>query len=169
MGNFIDKTFTVIADILLKVLPASKQEKQAFSYYRAGMAAQGRGRYAEALQNYYEALQVEEDPYDRSYTLYNIGLIYGNTGKYTQALEFYHQALALNSNLPQALNNIAVIYHSQALRAQTFDEDEYSELSKELFDKAGEYWIQALKLAPDNYPGARNWLKVTGRLRDNEI
>jgi tetratricopeptide (TPR) repeat protein len=76
MGNFIDKTFTVIADILLKIL-ASKQEKQAFSYYRAGMTAQSRGRYAEALQNYYEALQVEEDPYDRSYTLYNIGLIYG--------------------------------------------------------------------------------------------
>ena len=42
MGNFIDKTFTVIADILLKVLPASKQEKQAFSYYRAGMAAQSK-------------------------------------------------------------------------------------------------------------------------------
>ena len=80
MGNFIDKTFTVIADILLKVLPASKQEKQAFSYYRAGMAAQGKGRYAEALQNYYEALQIEEDPYDRSYTLYNIGLIYGIQG-----------------------------------------------------------------------------------------
>ena len=169
MGNFIDKTFTVIADILLKVLPASKQEKQAFSYYRAGMAAQGRGRYAEALRNYYEALQVEEDPYDRSYTLYNIGLIYGNTGKYTQALEFYHQALALNSNLPQALNNIAVIYHSQALRAQTFEGNEYIDLSKELFDKAAEYWIQALKLAPDNYPGARNWLKVTGRLADNNL
>jgi hypothetical protein len=42
MGNFIDKTFTVIADILLKVLPASKQEKEAFSYYRAGMAAQSK-------------------------------------------------------------------------------------------------------------------------------
>ena len=167
MGNFIDKTFTVIADILLKVLPASKQEKEAFSYYRAGMSAQSKGRYAEALQNYYEALQVEEDPYDRSYTLYNIGLIYGNTGKYTQALEFYHQALSLNPNLPQALNNIAVIYHSQALRAQSLEEDEYIELSKELFDKASEYWIQALKLAPDNYPGARNWLKVTGRLMDN--
>jgi hypothetical protein len=36
-----------------------------------------------------------------------------------------------------------------------------------LFDKAAEYWIQALKLAPDNYPGARNWLKVTGRLSEN--
>ena len=123
MGNFIDKTFTVIADILLKVLPASKQEKEAFSYYRAGMSAQSKGRYAEALQNYYEALQVEEDPYDRSYTLYNIGLIYGNTGKYTQALEFYHQALSLNANLPQALNNIAVIYHSQALRARGAEGD----------------------------------------------
>ena len=30
MGNFIDKTFTVIADILLKILPASKKEKEAF-------------------------------------------------------------------------------------------------------------------------------------------
>ena len=165
--NFIDKTFTVLADILLKVLPATKDEKQAFSYYRYGMSAQSSGDYAEALENYYEALKLEEDPYDRSYTLYNIGLIYGNTGKYTQALEFYHQALALNSNLPQALNNIAVIYHSQALRAQTFDDDEYIDLSKELFDKAAEYWIQALKLAPDNYPGARNWLKVTGRFMDS--
>lgn len=168
MGNFIDKTFTVIADILLKILPASKQEKQAFSYYRAGMAAQGRGRYAEALRNYYESLQLEEDPYDRSYTLYNVGLIYGNTGRYSKALEFYHQALTLNANLPQALNNIAVIYHSQAVRAQNMyteeEDDEYMELARDFFDKAAEYWIQAIRVAPDNYPGAQNWLKVTGRL-----
>jgi len=172
MGNFIDKTFTVIADILLKVLPASKQEKQAFSYYRAGMAAQSEGKYAEALENYYEALQVEEDPYDRSYTLYNIGLIYANTGSNSQALEYYHQALELNSNLPQALNNIAVIYHSSGLNTLTLINEnvddiqraEYRALATEFFDKAGEYWRQALKLAPDNYPGARNWLKVSGRL-----
>ena len=65
--NFIDKTFTVIADIVLKVLPASKQEKEAFAYYRDGMSAQSEGEYAEALENYYEALRLEEDPYDRSY------------------------------------------------------------------------------------------------------
>ncbi len=176
MGNFIDKTFTVIADMLLKVLPASKQEKQAFSYYRAGMAAQSQGKYAEALENYYEALQVEEDPYDRSYTLYNIGLIYGNIGNNSQALEYYHQALELNSNLPQALNNIAVIYHSSGLNTITMiNEDiddiqqaEYRALATEFFDKAGEYWRQALKLAPDNYPGARNWLKVSGRLFEDD-
>lgn len=171
MGNFIDKTFTVIADILLKVLPASKKEKEAFSYYRAGMAAQGKGRYSEALENYYEALVLEEDPYDRSYTLYNIGLIYGNTGNFKQALEFYHQALGLNPNLPQALHNIGVIYHMQATRAESriaraLDGEAYVNIAERLFDKAAEYWRQALKLAPDNYPGVRNWLKITGRLDD---
>ena len=163
MGNFIDKTFTVIADILLKILPASKKEKQAFSYYRAGMTAQTKGRYSEALENYYEALSLEEDPYDRSYTLYNIGLIYGNTGRYTQALEFYHQSLGLNPNLPQAFYNIGVIYHQQATRAECFTEEEYMILSERLFDKAAEYWRQAIELAPDNYLGTRNWLIVTGR------
>ena len=109
--NFIDKTFTIVADILLKIFPASKQEKQAFAYYRDGISAQSEGSYAEALENYYEALQIEEDSFDRSYILYNIGLIYANTGKYSKALEYYYQALELNSNLPQALNNIAVIFY----------------------------------------------------------
>ena len=114
--NFIDKTFTVLADILLKVLPVNKDEKQAFSYYRYGMSAQSSGDYAEALENYYEALKLEEDPYDRSYILYNIGLIYSNNGDYSKALEYYQQALELNARLPQALNNIAVIYHYQGTK-----------------------------------------------------
>jgi tetratricopeptide (TPR) repeat protein len=95
--NFIDKTFTIMADILLKVFPTSKQEKEAFFYYRDGMSAQSEGEYAEALENYYEALQLEEDPYDRSYILYNIGLIYSSNGEYLRALEYYHQSLELNS------------------------------------------------------------------------
>ena len=116
--NFIDKTFTVLADVLIKVLPATKDEKKAFSYYRYGMSAQSNGDYAEALENYYEALKLEEDPYDRSYILYNIGLIYSNNGDYSKALEYYQQALELNSVvLPQALNNIAVIYHYQGTKA----------------------------------------------------
>ena len=131
--NFIDKTFTIVADLLLKIFPASKEEKQAFAYYRDGMSAQSEGEYAEALENYYEALQIEEDPYDRSYILYNVGLIYSNNGKYVKALEYYHQALELNANLPQALNNIAVIYHYQGVKAV---ERENIEIAKTLFDKA---------------------------------
>ena len=33
--NFIDRVFTVISDLILKLLPASKQEKQAFAYEEA--------------------------------------------------------------------------------------------------------------------------------------
>jgi tetratricopeptide (TPR) repeat protein len=158
--NFIDKTFTIVADILLKVFPASKEEKQAFAYYRDGMSAQSEGAYAEALENYYEALQIEEDPFDRSYILYNVGLIYSSTGKYSKALDYYLQALELNSYLPQALNNIAVIYHYQGVQASEVDN---LEVAKILFDKAAEYWRQAILLAPNNYIEAQNWLKTTGR------
>ena len=103
--------------------------------------------------------------------------IYGKNENYPRALEYYHQAVSLNSNLPQALNNIAAIYHRQGLLAlemssQNYDsameiseEYEYIELAKGLFDKAAEYWYQALKLAPDNYPRARNWLRITGRAK----
>lgn len=159
--NFIDKTFTVIADILLKVFPASQEEKQAFFYYRDGMSAQSEGEYAEALENYYEALQIEEDPRDRSFILYNIGLIYSSNGEYLKALEYYHQALELNLNLPQAFNNIAVIYHYQATKAS---EKQNLEISKQLFDRAAEYWKQAIQLAPTNYIEAQNWLKTTDRI-----
>jgi tetratricopeptide (TPR) repeat protein len=159
--NFIDKTFTVMADIILKVFPASKEEKQAFFYYKDGMSAQSDGEYAEALENYYEALQIEEDSYDRSFILYNIGLIYSSNGEYVKALEYYHQALELNSNLPQALNNIAVIYHYQGVKAS---EKQNVEVGKLLFDKASEYWKQAINIAPNNYIEAQNWLRTTGRI-----
>ena len=73
--NFIDKSFTVMADLILKLLPTNNQAKEAFAYYRDGMSAQADGEYAEALENYYEALKLEDDPNDRSYILYNIGCL----------------------------------------------------------------------------------------------
>ena len=160
--NFIDKTFTVLADILLKVLPATKDEKQAFSYYRYGMSAQSSGDYAEALENYYEALKLEEDPYDRSYILYNIGLIYSNNGDYSKALEYYNQALELNARLPQALNNIAVIYHYQGIKAA---EKKCYGLSESLLQKATFYWTKVVKIDPNSYIEAWNWLKTTRRVK----
>jgi len=49
--NFIDKSFTVMADLILKIMPTSHNAKQAFAYYRDGMSAQADGEYAEALAN----------------------------------------------------------------------------------------------------------------------
>jgi len=158
--NFIDKTFTVIADIILQMLPTNKQAKEAFVYYRDGMSAQADGEYAEALDNYKEALKLEEDRYDRSYILYNMGLIYASNGEHEQALDLYHQAIELNPRLPQGLNNIAVIYHYQGEQAQEAGEEEKAE---DCYSKAAEYWKEAIRLAPNNYIEAQNWLKTTGR------
>lgn len=158
--NFIDKTFTVVADIILKILPTNQQAKEAFAYYRDGMSAQADGEYAEALENYNEALSLEDDPYDRSYILYNIGLIHTSNGDRDQALEFYHKALELNPRMPQALNNIAVIFHYQGDQAKDAGETEEAE---ELYDRAADYWKQAIRQAPNNYIEAQNWLKTTGR------
>jgi tetratricopeptide (TPR) repeat protein len=158
--NFIDKTFTVMADLILKILPANQNAKAAFAYYRDGMSAQADGEYAEALANYEEALKLEEDPYDRSYILYNVGLIHASNGEHERAMEYYRQALDLNPRMPQALNNIAVIYHYLGEQKKEAGESEEAE---GLFDQAADYWMQAIRMAPNNYIEAQNWLKTTGR------
>ncbi len=158
--NFIDKSFTVMADLILKILPTNQRSKEAFAYYRDGMSAQADGEYAEALDNYKEALTLEDDPGDRSYILYNMGLIYASNGEHNQALEHYQEALELNPKMPQALNNVAVIFHYQGERAKDAGEAEKSEA---LFDRAAEFWKQAIRIAPNNYIEAQNWLKTTGR------
>lgn len=160
--NFIDKSFTVMADIILKVLPTNQRAKEAFAYYRDGMSAQADGEYAEALANYDEALKLEEDPYDRSFVLYNVGLIHASNGDHDTALEYYHQAIELHPRMPQALNNIAVIYHylgDQAAEAGKAEE------ADNWYDQAADYWQRAIRLAPNNYIEAQNWLKTTGRAK----
>ncbi|MBV9385021.1 MAG: photosystem I assembly protein Ycf3, partial [Chroococcidiopsidaceae cyanobacterium CP_BM_ER_R8_30] len=158
--NFIDKSFTVMADIILKILPANKKAKEAFVYYRDGMSAQADGEYAEALENYYEALALEDDPYDRSYILYNVGLIHASNGEHDKALEYYEQAIESNPRLPQALNNIAVIFHYKGEKAKEAGDADAAEA---LFNQAAEYWKRAIRIAPNNYIEAQNWLKTTGR------
>ncbi|MBW4628058.1 MAG: photosystem I assembly protein Ycf3 [Brasilonema octagenarum HA4186-MV1] len=158
--NFVDKSFTVMADLILKLLPTNKKAKEAFVYYRDGMSAQSEGEYAEALDNYREALELEEDTNDRSYILYNMGLIHASNGEHDKALELYHQALEFNPRLPQALNNIAVIYHYKGEKAKEAGDEDGGEA---LFDKAADYWIRAIRQAPNNYIEAQNWLKTSGR------
>ena len=89
-----------------------------------------------------------------------MGLIYASNGDHHKALEYYHQAIELNPQLPQALNNIAVIYHFQGERAKESGDHDGGEA---LFDQAADYWIRAIRMAPNNYIEAQNWIKTTGR------
>jgi hypothetical protein len=67
--------------------------------------------------------------------------------------------------MPQALNNIAVIYHYQGTKAS---EKKEFELAQDMFDKAADYWKNAIRLAPNNYIEAQNWLKITGKMSEKE-
>jgi tetratricopeptide (TPR) repeat protein len=75
--------------------------------------------------------------------------------KKTKALEYYYQALDANPTLPQAFNNIAVIYHYRGEKSIEAGDRETAEL---LFEKASEYWREAIRLAPSNYLEAANWI-----------
>jgi len=69
-----------------------------------------------------------------------------------------------DDNIQVLLNNIAVIYHYQGTKAS---EKKEFEIAKDMFDKAGDYWKNAIRLAPNNYIEAQNWLNITGKLTDN--
>ncbi|NEP16515.1 MAG: photosystem I assembly protein Ycf3 [Leptolyngbya sp. SIO4C1] len=160
--NFIDKSFTVMADIILKILPTKQQAKEAFAYYRDGMSAQADGEYAEAMENYEEALRLEEDPYDKSYILYNMGLIHASNGEHEKALGRYSEALELNPRMTQALNNTAVIYHYRGEQAEAAGDSQQADA---MYDEAAKYWMEAIRIAPNNYIEAQNWLKTSGRMK----
>uniref|UniRef100_K4CS00 Uncharacterized protein n=1 Tax=Solanum lycopersicum TaxID=4081 RepID=K4CS00_SOLLC len=140
-GNFIDKTFSILADILLRVIPTTFREKEAFTHYRDGL-----------------------------YTL-TIWLIHTSNGEHTKDLEYYFQALERNPFLPQAFNNMAVIRHyvygidqngtPKGLTTESYKEN--SEIVEAWFDQAAEYWKHAIALTPGIYIKVRNWLKIMRR------
>ena len=137
--------------------------KEAFTSYREGISAQADGEYAEALDNYEEALALEDDPNERAFILYNMALVFASNGDHAKALDFYGQALDLNSKMPQTLNNIAGIhYHLGSIAEERGDSDE----ADRCFDQAADFWGKAIRLAPNDYIEAQNWLKECGRGRN---
>ena len=61
-----------------------------------------------------------------------------------------------------ALNNIAVIYHYQGIKAA---EKKCFSLSESLLQKATFYWTKVVKIDPNSYIEAWNWLKTTRRVK----
>jgi tetratricopeptide (TPR) repeat protein len=89
-----------------------------------------------------------------------MALVFASNGEHAKALDYYGQALELNSKMPQALNNMAVIHHHLgAIAEEQGDADE----ADRRYDLAAEFWTKAIRLAPNNYIEAQNWLKTTNR------
>ncbi|KAL5551012.1 hypothetical protein UlMin_001188 [Ulmus minor] len=93
--NFIDKTFSIVANVLLRIILTTSREKESFVYYRHMV-----------------------------YIFYNIGLIHTGNREHTKALEYYFRALERNIFLPQAFNNMVMICHymgEHAIRQEDFE------------------------------------------------
>ena len=71
------------------------------------------------------------------------------------------QASSDTLDLKSALRTYFGFDHFRGEQAIEAGDIQSSEL---LFDKAAEYWKEALRLAPTNYIEAQNWLKTTGRM-----
>ena len=158
--NFIDKAFTVLAEMIVKVMPIAQNEKQAYIYYRDGLSAQNDGDYSEALQNYEESLRLEENAIDRSETLKNMAIIYMSNGNEDKALETYIKALEENPKQPSCLKNMGLIYEKRGRMAQQEGNQDQADI---WFDRTAEVWSKAVRLYPGGYLDIENWLKTTGR------
>ena len=93
-----------------------------------------------------------------------MGLIHASNGEHEAALQKYQAALDLNPRMCQALNNMAVIFHYKGEQAEASGD---SDTAETMFDEAARYWMEAINIAPNNYIEAQNWLKNTGRMKND--
>ena len=77
-------------------------------------------------------------------------------------LKYYYFTIFINPRFTSALNNIAVIYHYQGIKAA---EKKCYSLSESLLQKATFYWTKVVKIDPNSYIEAWNWLKTTRRVK----
>ena len=149
-----------MAEGIVKVMPIASKEKEAYLYYRKGLAAQNDGDYSEALEYYEESLKLEDNQVDRGETLKNMAIIYMSNGEEDLAIETYEKALDENPKQPSCLKNMGLIYEKRGRNAQKKGDIDQSEM---WFDKAAEVWVKAVRLYPGGYLDIENWLKTTGK------
>ena len=158
--NFLDKAFTKMAEGIVKVMPIASKEKEAYLYYRKGLAAQNDGDYSEALDYYEESLKLEDNQVDRGETLKNMAIIYMSNGDEERALSTYKKALEQNPKQPSCLKNMGLIYEKRGRMAQRNGNQDEGDI---WFDQAADVWSKAVRLYPGGYLDIENWLKTTGR------
>ncbi len=142
-------TSGLLAGLLVLVLwHADTQAQQGAweRYIRAGLAAQQKGNYGEAVKQTQAALEAAEafgpDDPRLATTLNNLAAFYQAQGKYPEAEPLHKRALAIREktlgpehpDLALSLNNLAMLYH---------DQGKYSE-AEPLHKRALAIWEKAL-------------------------
>ena len=105
------------------------------TFYNLGLVYSQTGLFQEAEEEFKYALYLIPK-FTKAY--YNLGYLYFTQGKYDDTIQQWNKILEIEPNFPNkyiVLNNLGIVYQK-----------------KEIPDKALEYFLQALELAPEGSP-----------------
>nr|YP_009691190.1 Ycf3 [Davallia solida var. fejeensis]QEG57970.1 Ycf3 [Davallia solida var. fejeensis] len=158
--NFIDKTFTILADILLQILPTTKREREASTYYRDGCRPNLKGN----MQKLYEVITK---PCVQRLTLMIEATYFTTQASLIQVMEnmqeLWNITFKHRSEILLRHKLLIIWLRSVTTRGEQAINQGNLEISEAWFDQAAEYWKQAIAPSPGNYIEAQNRLKITGR------
>jgi serine phosphatase RsbU (regulator of sigma subunit)/Tfp pilus assembly protein PilF len=98
------------------------KKEEATALNNIGIIHEYQGRFADALENYFEALKIQKtikDDEGLAFTYNNIGLVYSYQGDYKKSLDNYTKALKIRrkskdlQGLSSTYNNIGILYMYQ--------------------------------------------------------
>lgn len=124
----------LVALVSLLALTACGDPTQG--HLRAGDEFNKAGQYAEAVEEYEKALQLDPDNVD---VMSNLGVAYYQLGQPNMAIDMYNQALANAPEDADIYSNLAAAY------AQLYEPGE----TIEPLEMAMEHYKKAIELAPD--------------------
>jgi tetratricopeptide (TPR) repeat protein len=133
-------------------------------YYKKGVSDYESGQYAEAVESFKKAVQLDKQNHQ---AYYNLGMAYGSLGQYREAVESYERAIkikpdyaAAHYNSGHALSNLkrfddAVESFKQAIRLEPDNIEAYFGLGYAYLDsgkdeKAVHTFEEAIRLWPEN-------------------
>ena len=90
----------------------------AIAWFALGEADDNLGQYAQAIDAYRQALQINPQNAD---TWNNLGIAYDHAGQHAQAIDAYRQALQINSQDAGAWYNLGAAYDHAGQHAQAID------------------------------------------------
>lgn len=107
-------------------------EPNADTSYYLGFLKEKSGNDDDALAYYNQAVELQDDSYEKAKILYKIAAGFKKKGRYGQARSYYQKALAANPSMGKAYLSIAQMYASSAKNCGTDN-----------FTKRAVYWLAA--------------------------
>jgi tetratricopeptide (TPR) repeat protein len=163
-------------DYYLKALEIDKKLGDKFGVERhlgnIGLVFSYQANYIQALDYQLQALKIAEEIKDKNSIathLCNIGFIYWNQKNYTKATDYFLRSL----KIAEKINDQDLMIYALGSIANTYSEEANaltdSTKRKELFNKASEYYFNALTIANrlDDKNGTAIWLGNIGELYRN--